>query len=79
MGDNQLSELAKAILANEPITPSTGVSEKSGSVAPQGSIFTMDGAKIVRNSEIARPSGSIPVNFSKDESEKDLSNKNEEK
>lgn len=39
MGDNQLSELAKAILANEPITPSTGVSEKSGSVAPQGSIF----------------------------------------
>ncbi len=39
MGDNQLSELAKAILANEPITPLTGVSEKSGSVAPQGSIF----------------------------------------
>lgn len=74
MSDNQISDLAKAILAGDRITPTTGVPQSgsstvNGTVIPKGAVPITEGAQIIwstaENQSI--PQGGKTVNFSKDE------------
>lgn len=73
MSDHQISDLAKAILAGDRITPTTGVfqgesSSATGTVIPKGAVPITEGAQIIWNTAENQsiPLGSKTVNFSKD-------------
>lgn len=78
MADNQMSDLAKAILAGERITPTTGIVQKGVSpvsctnisTIPQGAVLITEGARLVCDSADNIPKGATTVKFSEDKKKK---------
>lgn len=78
MSDGQVSDLAKAILAGERITPTTGIVTKdvppmscmNTSAIPTGAMPIPEGARLVCDSADQIPKGATTVNFSEDEKKK---------
>lgn len=78
MAEGQISDLAKAILAGERITPTTGIvannvpptSCMNTSAIPTGAIPIPEGARLVCDSVDYIPKGAATVNFSEDEKKK---------
>lgn len=69
MGTEQLSDLARAVLGNERITPSTDVSKNAITAintvsVPKGAVPITEGAQMVCDSVDNLPEGAVHVNFS---------------
>ena len=69
MGDNQMSDLAKAILAGDRITPSSNVSPNGNSTPaiPKGATPITESAKMIGVESSSVPHGAKTINFTKDD------------
>lgn len=70
MEDEQMSDLAKAILNKERITPTTSTSPIDGVVVPKGSVPIQESARGKCDSAQKIPEGASHVNFSKKKKDK---------
>ncbi|MDB7816915.1 hypothetical protein [Intestinimonas butyriciproducens] len=74
MGSEQMSDLAKAVLAGERITPSTGVVQSSaapmnGISVPKGATPITEGTDFISHGDSCTPAGSAHIRFSKNDEE----------
>jgi len=76
MGSEQMSDLAKAILSGERITPSTGIPQTpatpiNGMSIPKGAMPISEGTDFISHGDDYTPAGSAPVRFTKNEEKTD--------
>ena len=71
MSDNQMSDLAKAILAGDRITPLSNVplNGDSAPAIPKGATPITEGAQMIGVERRPVPRGAKTVNFTKDDEE----------
>lgn len=69
MENEQLSDLARAVLSNKIITASTDVSKGAISSIPKGAVPITEGAQMVCDSADNLPKGAVHINFSDEKNE----------